>query len=403
MSIDLDQKKLEVLLKELENIRGRHTELVTVYIPAGYNLNKVAEQISNEKSTAQNIKSKPTRKNVVSALEKILAHLRAYKQTPKNGLAIFCGNVAKEEGVSDIEIWGIEPPEPVGQKMYRCDKEFVLGPLENIVREKEVYGIVVLDKSGGDIGILKGKSLIPVKHVESWVPGKTEAGGWSQKRYARIREEKLMQFLKKLGKLATDQFQEEQDLRGIIIAGPAGVKDQFAEGEFLHYELKKKIIGMVDTSYTGEPGLREALERSEDILSEASIVREKKVLERFFSELQKDSGLAAYGIKEVVQALEAGNLETILISEGFDYVKVDFKCSCGKTETKVLKRELIENHKCPKCESKMEIVKEHILEEEMIELAEKMGTVVEVISTDTEGGEQLKELGGIAGILRYKA
>jgi len=58
------------LIKELEKIKGRHTELVSVYIPAGYNLYEVINQLVEERSTAENIKSKSTRKNVVAALEK---------------------------------------------------------------------------------------------------------------------------------------------------------------------------------------------------------------------------------------------------------------------------------------------------------------------------------------------
>jgi peptide subunit release factor 1 (eRF1) len=35
MTQDIKRKRLEALIKELEKIRGRHTELVTVYVPAG--------------------------------------------------------------------------------------------------------------------------------------------------------------------------------------------------------------------------------------------------------------------------------------------------------------------------------------------------------------------------------
>ena len=84
-----EQKKLKEIIEKLGKIRGRHTELVTVYIPAGYNLAKIADQIRQEQSTAQNIKSKSVRKNVMAALERILQHLKLYKQTPKNGLVLF--------------------------------------------------------------------------------------------------------------------------------------------------------------------------------------------------------------------------------------------------------------------------------------------------------------------------
>ncbi|HHN81453.1 MAG TPA: peptide chain release factor 1, partial [Methanomicrobia archaeon] len=57
-------------LDALKNIKGRNTELVSVYVPAGYEISKVAQQLRDEQGTATNIKSKSTRKNVLGALEK---------------------------------------------------------------------------------------------------------------------------------------------------------------------------------------------------------------------------------------------------------------------------------------------------------------------------------------------
>lgn len=168
---------LKKLVKQLDAIKGRHTELVTVYVPAGYSLVDIASQLRQEQSTAENIKSKAVRKNVTSALEKILRHLTLYKKTPEHGVAIFSGNVSEKEGASDIEIWAVEPPEPVKTKMYWCDQRFVLDPLKGMLEEKEVYGMICLDRSEADIALLKGKKIEPLVHYESIVPGKTRAGG----------------------------------------------------------------------------------------------------------------------------------------------------------------------------------------------------------------------------------
>jgi peptide chain release factor subunit 1 len=399
----MDENRLKAIIKELGKIRGRHTELVTVYVPAGYNMVKVAEQIKQEQGTAQNIKSKAVRKNVVGALERITQHLKLYKETPKNGVAIFSGDVSDKEGVTDIEIWAIEPPEPLKQRLYRCGQEFVLEPLKEMVREKEIYGLIVLDKSEAEIGVLRGKRIESLKHLDSIVPGKTKAGGWSQQRYARIREGLLNDFLKKIGEIASSNFKNMRDLKGIIVGGPGPVKEQFADGEFLEYSVKSKVLGVVNTSYTGgEYGLRETVERAEDIISEASAIREKKLLERFFSELSKDSGLAVYGFREVVGALKSGNLELLLISDNFDWVKVKFKCECGFETEKVLNRKQIDEQHCPECNSRMEVIEEKELTEDLIKLADDMATEVEVISTNTGMGEQLMEIGGMGGILRYK-
>ena len=101
----------------MESIRGRHTELVSVYVPADYNLSDIISQLYTEKSTAANIKSKTTRKNVLDALEKIIQHLRIFKRTPSNGLIVFCGNVSEVEGKEDLKIWSFEPPEKLNTKM----------------------------------------------------------------------------------------------------------------------------------------------------------------------------------------------------------------------------------------------------------------------------------------------
>ena len=273
---DLKRKKLKALVEELKNMRGRHTELVTIYVPAGFSLDKVMSQVKNEQSTAMNIKSKPVKKNVMSALERIIQHLKLYKRTPENGLAIFCGNVSDKEGVSDIEIWAVEPGEPIATKLYRCDQVFVLDPLESLLEEKELYGLIVIDKSEATIGLLKGKRIEMMKHKDSVVPGKTKKGGWSQSRYERIREGLLHDFMKQVGEIATEKF-KPLALKGIIIGGPGPVKEMFAKGDFIAYNLKDKVIGIVDVSYSNEYGLREVVERSEDILSEASVMKEKKI------------------------------------------------------------------------------------------------------------------------------
>ena len=58
--------ELKKFVKELEQYRGRHTELVTVYVPSGYDINKIIGHLKQEQGTATNIKSTSTRKNGAS-------------------------------------------------------------------------------------------------------------------------------------------------------------------------------------------------------------------------------------------------------------------------------------------------------------------------------------------------
>ncbi len=81
-------------IKRLKSIRGSGTQLISVYIPAGYQLSEEIARLRNEYSTSSNIKSKQTRTNVLGAIDKILQYLKLYRETPKNGLAVFAGAVA---------------------------------------------------------------------------------------------------------------------------------------------------------------------------------------------------------------------------------------------------------------------------------------------------------------------
>lgn len=363
----MSKHTLKKLIKNLGSIKGRHTELVSVYVPAGYNINEISSQLRGEQSTAENIKSKPVRKNVTSALEKIMRHLQLYKKTPEHGLAVFCGNISEKEGAANIELWAIEPPEPLKVKMYWCDQKFVLEPLEDMVKEREIYGIINLDKSEADIALLSGKKINPMAHFESIVPGKSRAGGQSAQRFSRIREGLLNDWLKKVGEAANKVFGEHKEVLGIILSGPGPIKDYFLKGEYIHASVRENIIGTVDTSYTGEHGLHETIERSEDLLKEASVTQEKKILQKFFNELQRPNGLVTYGLSEVKKAMEMGAVDTVILSDETD-IKVDDK-------------DVVE-----------------YFEEEV----KNFGSELVVVSSDTREGSQFLQLGGIGAILRYR-
>src|SRR3989344_206387 len=171
------RQELEERVELLGGIRGRHTELVTVLIPAGQNLNLVVKQLDAEKSTAANIKSKATRQNVIDALETIIRNLKAYKATPENGLAVFAGNISEKEGTQDLQIWLNEPPLPLKTRLYRCDQTFVLDPLKEMLSVQEVYGLLVIDRKEATIGLLEGKQIKVLRRLTSGVPGKVRAGG----------------------------------------------------------------------------------------------------------------------------------------------------------------------------------------------------------------------------------
>jgi len=315
---------LKKLIKELKSKRGRHTELVTVYVPAGFDINGISNQISQEQGTASNIKSKATRKNVTDALEKVLQNLKLYKQTPPNGLAIFSGNVSEREGLQDLQIWAIEPAEPINVRVYRCDQTFVTEPLENMIAEKDVYLLIAIDNKTATVATLKGDSYIIVKKFTSDYHGKHRAGGQSHRRFERIIEDQAHRFRVRIAEVVNDIFLSDiKSLRGIVIGGPVAAKEDFAQGDYLHHELKKKIIAIKDITYTDESGIRELITASQDVLSDVQIVRQKELMQRFFGALVKD-GAVAYGDRDIEAAFDRGAVDVMLLSENLDEDVIDY-------------------------------------------------------------------------------
>lgn len=358
----MEKLYLKKTIKELKSYRAPHTEFVTVYVPKGYDLTKIIQHLAEEQGTASNIKSASTRKNVQSSLEKMIQHLRTIEKTPENGLAVFSGNVAAGEGKQDMRVWSIEPPVPLNTRIYRCDKTFVTDILEEMIIEHNAYGLVVLDRRDANIALLKGKSIVPLQKTHSEVPGKFKAGGQSAQRFARIREGAYKDHFKKIAEYMKNQFLPlGNNLKGIIVGGPGTTVNDFLNKDYLTGDIKKKIIGTKDLSYTGEFGLQELVDKSQDLLAEEEIAEEKKAVQEFFHKMQEDPQKVTYGEAETLKALEMNAVDTLLISEG-------------------------------------------IPEEKIFDLEEKAqvgGSTVKIISTETREGTQLKELSGIAAILRF--
>jgi peptide chain release factor subunit 1 len=357
-----EEYRLRRIIKELEGISGRHTELISVYIPAGYSINNVLTQLTSEQGTATNIKSNTTRKNVMDSLERTIQHLKLYKKTPKNGLIVFTGNASDREGQSDIKVWAFEPPEPMQVRLYRCDKNFILEPIMELITPKDVYGLIAVDNKCATIATLKGNHYVIQKKMSSSYSGKHRAGGQSARRFERLIREESHNFKKRVGDSVNDIFLPLiADVRGLVIGGPAATKEDFLEGAYINHELKKKIIAVKDITYTDESGIRELINASEDDLKEVEMVRQKTHMQKFMKHLIED-GPIAYG-PDLEPALNASAVDTLLLSENL-------------TEEEI---------------------------EKLYQKAKETGATVEIMNDDFEEGYQLwNTFKGKAAILRYK-
>jgi peptide chain release factor subunit 1 len=392
--------ELKKQLAKLRELKGSGTELISVYIPSGQPVHEMGGKLREEAGQASNIKSKSTRKNVTDALERIVQHLKVYGNVaPKTGVAIFCGNVSDNPAKTDIEIFTVYPSEPVSISLYRCDSRFFLEPLERMLDVTDSYGIIVLDGRECTLAELRGTTTRILHRLNSTAHAKIRKGGQSARRYERLIEESIELYYKRVGESMDRYF--VNTVKGVIIGGPGPTKDNFVKMSPFNYQIK--VLGVVDTGYTDEYGIREVVAKSTDIISEQAAVKEKIIVERFIKEVVA-GGLATYGEAEVRKSLETKQASQLLVSEGLTYKRaklVDTTTGEAQFITSKSPFDLQERIKAIGGTVKME--SEQPLIDDLIELAEKMGIDVVVISPDTaEGAQFLGSFYGIGAFLRYR-
>ncbi|MCU0862099.1 MAG: peptide chain release factor aRF-1 [Methanomassiliicoccales archaeon] len=391
-------------LEEVRNLKGRGTELISVYVPPGKQISDVANYLRGEYSQSSNIKSSSTRKNVQGAIQSILARLKYFKEPPANGLVFFVGETAWVGDQTKMVQYVLEPPEPITSFLYRCDSEFYLEPLTDMLLEKKSYGLIVVDRSEATLGLLNGKRITVIRNIQSQVPSKHRMGGQSALRFERLIEIAANEFYKKISDTATEAFVNRLDgLVGILVGGPGATKNYFVDQGYLHHELQKKVLDTFDTGYTDEYGLKELVERAKDKLTDLDLMREKKLITRLLEEIRKaDGGLATYGEGQVRAAIQMGAASTVLLSEALRKKRYTLECpSCGWKDRVTADRQP-DQGRCPSCGAVTTVDDGIDLIDDFFDISEQMGTKVELISEDSEEGEMLmKAFGGIAALLRY--
>jgi len=183
--------------------------------------------------------------------------------------------------------------------------------------------------------------------------------------YARPREELFDELGSALSHL---------DVEALILAGPGFTKNdarEYLEDEYP--AVAEEIVTTVDTSGAGDRGVHEVLKRGavDDVQEQTRIAEEARLVDDLTERIAQGAK-AAYGIEEVKQAADYGAVEELLV---LDERLRDERQGRGDWEIDV---------------------------DEVLETVEQQGGDIVVFSGEFEPGQQLRNLGGIAALLRYR-
>lgn len=176
---------------------------------------------------------------------------------------------------------------------------------------------MILDIGEVTIGIISGKTIRVLKQFESHIMRKHRQGGQSAQRFQRLREISINEYFKK----ANQQIIEHlfiHEIEYIILAGSGMTKDDYFNSNAITKSVSEKIRLNVNISYNGEAGIREALFKLRDQISDLEIIQENREIESLFQVANEKPRMFEYGYSEVKLRITESRADKVYVSESFN-------------------------------------------------------------------------------------
>ncbi len=221
---------------------------------------------------------------------------------------------------------------------------------------RPVVLLIALDDENATFGLVRQYGLEEIGEIGSNISGKM---------YKSDKESSEREYYLKICKFIKNLV-EEKEIPSIIVAGPGFAKKEVYSTIKEKYPDLTQKIHLGNTSNTGSSGLNEIIRRGivKRVSEEDRTSLETELISEMMEEISKN-GKATYGLEEVKNAVSAGAVEKLLVSD------------------KTLRNE-------------------RGTIEPIMEKARNTGSEIFVISSEHESGNQLARIGGVGAILRYR-
>jgi peptide chain release factor subunit 1 len=400
--------KIKKLIKSLEMARGNGTSMISLILPPKDQISRAAKMLADEFGTASNIKSRVNRLSVLSAITSTQQRLKLFSKVPPNGLVIYCGTILTDDNKEKKVNIDFEPFKPINTSLYLCDNKFHTEALQELLESDDKFGFIVMDGNGSLFGTLAGNTREILHKFSVDLPKKHGRGGQSALRFARLRLEKRHNYVRKVAETSTQMFisHDKVNVQGIVLAGSADFKNDLAQSDIFDQRLVAKVLKTVDVSYGGENGFNQAIELSSETLQNVKFVQEKKLISKYFEEISQDTGKFCFGIKDTLQALEMGAVQTLIVFENEPTMRYTLK-NASTAEEKVLHLdkagEANQSNFVASDGAELETIEKVQLVEWFANNYKNFGADLEFVSDRSQEGSQfVRGFGGVGGILRYK-
>jgi peptide subunit release factor 1 (eRF1) len=256
-----------------------------------------------------------------------------------------------------------------------------LRPLAELQDEYQTFAVVAADNHATRVFLITGKQNELVGRVRGDVKNHVKKGGWSQKRYQRRRGNELHHYAAEVATFLDDLSRSERFDR-IVLAGSE--EAMVAIGGALDPVLAERVIARdkVDLKEGDEALVADAFEH----YWEAERAAERELWQRIRAEY-KAGGLAALGPADVLQAVQNGRVDAMLVDRSADLPAL--RCSeCENTAAGT-------PDTCPFCGAAAGVP---------VDLIDELTRQAQLTGADVEFADPIRGLGkagGVAALLRY--
>jgi peptide subunit release factor 1 (eRF1) len=273
-------------------------------------------------------------------------------------------------------------PVPVANRLV-VDVRPLIAPLAQVIDGYDHHGVVLIDRGRARIlSVYLGTLLdeVEIHNDTNRTPHDVQAGGYSQSRYQRRKDEEMRSFFRDFAKEVQD-FVRRYQPDDLVILGTDENIGKFRE--FLPESLLKQVV------YTGPMSVDdpapEVLARLEPHLH-AERDRESEALLKRLGDRVRQDYLATAGYRSTLAALQEGRVDTLVLER--DRAREGSRCTqCGFVFGRVTER-------CPFDDAETTPVADVV--DEMLRLAEAQGAEVEFVDPGAAA-----EVRGAGALLRF--
>jgi hypothetical protein len=319
-----------------------------------------------------------------------LARIRADLQRIQDLAEKLHGNHSRAKAVfacPEKELWReYDLPEMAGETQLHVNTRFRLKPMAEVLLNSQRCTIALIDRERARILNLFMDEITEREQIEDEISRNVRSdgfGGYQAGHVERHAENDVMRHVKNVA-ARLFEIQNEGQMDCLIIGCR---QETWPEIEpHLHAYLKKNLIGRMNLD-PGLASMQEVKEEALRLLEENDLSEQQARIREVIGEAQRN-GRGSLGLRHVLISLERGEVQTVLIGNGFAARAVEC-LHCGHLDTRLV-------DKCAICEHETRELDD--IGDALIGFA--LRSRVEILHVDDE---EFAKKGNIAALLRFRA